>query len=55
MKSKVLSYYLVLKSSGELSQLFPDLKQEWEEDEIYFTQYYNENIKFIDDFEINLE
>lgn len=49
--SNIQEYYQSLKDNGDLDDVFPKNKGSWEEDKFRFTQYYNENIKFVDDFE----
>ena len=49
--SNIQEYYQSLKDSGDLDEVFPKNKGSWEADKVLFTQYYNENIKFIEDFE----
>lgn len=44
-------YYLALKNSGELNEVFPESKGSWEEDSKLFTEHYNISIKTILDFE----
>lgn len=51
MSKEAKSHYLNLVKNKELKEVFPKSKGEWDKDKIPFTKLYNENIKFIIDFE----
>lgn len=49
--------YNVLFESGELFELFPNAIGIWEEDEYFFTVYFEQNKEAIEDFDftVNLD
>lgn len=51
MSKEAQNHYQTLKESNELEQVFPKASGNWEKDKVKFTKLYNENIKFIQDFE----
>ena len=53
MSSQAKQEYNKLKESGDLKLLFPKATGDWDLDKIQFTRLYEENLKFIDDFENN--
>lgn len=48
-------HYKLLKENNELEELLITTTGEWEEDKQIFTKYYNENVKFIMDFEKDMD
>lgn len=51
MSKEAQMYYQILKDNNELKQIFPKATDEWEKDKSKFSKFYDENIKFVLDFE----
>lgn len=51
MSKEAMEHYHSLKTSGELNQFFPRATGDWDVDKSQFLRLYEENIKFIKDFE----
>ena len=55
MNKEAQNHYNLLLDTGELLELFPKATKNWEEDKIFFIEYYNQNLKILEDFENNDE
>ena len=55
MNKEAQKLYNLLLSSGELLELFPKATENWEQDKQFFIEYYNQNLKILEEFENNEE
>ena len=55
MNKEAQNHYNLLLDTGELLELFPKATQNWEEDKQFFIEYYNQNLKILEEFENNDE
>jgi hypothetical protein len=55
MNKEAQKLYNLLLDTGELLELFPKATINWEEDKNFFIQYYNQNLKMLEEFEKNYE
>lgn len=51
MTQEAKNHYQTLKDNGELNDIFPRATGNWEEDKGRFIRLYDENIKFVLDYE----
>lgn len=55
IQEEIKNYYQLLKDNGDLKEIFPKSKGDWEKDSKEFINIYNENLKFIENFKENLK
>lgn len=55
MNKEAQKLYNLLLDTEELLELFPKATKNWEEDKEFFIQYYNQNLKMLEEFENNDE
>lgn len=53
--SEIQKQYNLLLESGELKEMFPNFKGEWEKDRKAFTRHFEDNQKILDDTLIDLD
>ena len=53
--TQIKQFYRLLTDNSELEVLVPGCVGVWKEDEEIFTKYFNENLKAIDEAELDLE
>lgn len=51
MTKEAQNHYQLLKDRGELNEIFPKATGDWEKDKKSFNRLYEENIKFVLDYE----
>jgi hypothetical protein len=52
---EIKKLYDSLLDSGELFEMFPEAKGEWTKDKKFFTTYYEDNQKIINDDFLNID
>lgn len=53
--SPIESQYYSLLNSGDLLEMFPESKGNWESDKKFFTKYYEDNQKLLTDNYLDLD